>query len=76
MGFNRNMYGHIICVCCTNEGKVTKNVVQAYTHKRRSIAIISDNGTEFKNAVLNDACEQLDKEIIFKPVTSPRQHEN
>ena len=41
-----------------------ENVVQAYllgifAHKGSNIAIRSDNGTKFRNAVLIDACEQL-----------------
>ena len=44
--------------------KSAENVVQAYlsgilVHKGRSVAILSDNGTEFKNKVLNEACNQL-----------------
>ena len=42
----------------------TENVVQVYlsgifAHKGGSIAVLSDNGTEFKNTVLTDAFEQL-----------------
>ena len=38
--------------------KVTENVMEAYlssafAHKGGSIAILTDNGTEFKNTVLN-----------------------
>ena len=42
-----------------------ENVVQAYlsslllAHKGGSVAILSDNGTEFKNKVLNEVCDKL-----------------
>ena len=43
----------------------TENVVQAYlsgllAYQGRSVAILSNNGTEFKNKVLNEACDQLE----------------
>ena len=58
------MYAHVICICYTNEVKLSRNVVQTYlsgifTHNKGSIAIISDNGKELTNAVLTDTCEQL-----------------
>ena len=49
MGFNSNVYTHIICVYHTEE--------RICTHEGGSVAILSDNGTEFKNTVLDDACE-------------------
>ena len=47
-----------------------KNVVQAYlsgilAHKGRSIAILSDNGTEFKSKVLNEVCDQPGIKRLF-----------
>ena len=44
--------------------KSAENVIQAYlsgilSHKGLSVAILSDNGTEFKNKVLNEVCDQL-----------------
>ena len=44
--------------------KSAKNVIQAYlsgilAHKGGRVAIFSDNGTEFKNKVANEACDQL-----------------
>ena len=41
-----------------------ENAVQVYlsgilTHKGGNTVILNDKGTEFKNAVLTDACEQL-----------------
>ena len=43
--------------------KSAEYVVQAYlsnihTHKGGSVAILSDNGTEFKNKVLNEVCDK------------------
>ena len=74
-GFNSNMYAHVICICYTNETKVSRNIVQHYlsgvfAHKGDCIAIESDNGTEIKNTFLDDTCEQLrNKEIVFKLIT-------
>ena len=50
--------------------KSAQNVVQAYllgifAHKKGSIAILSDNGTEFKITVLNEACDQLGIKRLF-----------
>ena len=47
-----------------------ENVVHAYlsgifTHKVGSIVILSDNGTEFKNAVFTDAYEQCGMKILY-----------
>ena len=41
--------------------KAAENVAQTYlsgilVHKGRSVVILSDNGTEFKNKVLNEVC--------------------
>ena len=46
------------------------NVVQAYligilAHKCGSVAILSDNGTEFKNKVLNEVCDQSGAKRLF-----------
>ena len=43
--------------------KSAENVPQAYlsdilVHKGKSVAILSDNGMEFKNKVLNEVCNQ------------------
>ena len=48
---------------CMKE-KSVENVVQAYlsgilAHKGRSVAILSDNGIEFKTKALNEVCDQL-----------------
>ena len=61
-----------ICVVPMKE-KSAENVVQAYlsnipAHKCGSVAIFSDNGTEFKNKVLNDLCDQLG---IIRLFTNP-----
>ena len=44
--------------------KSAKHVVQVYlsrmsTHKGGSTVILSDDGAEFKNTILNDACDNL-----------------
>ena len=44
--------------------KSSANVIQAYmssilAHKCGSVGILNDNGTEFKNKVLNEVCDQL-----------------
>ena len=50
--------------------KSAENVVQAYllgilAHKGGSVAILSDNGTEFKNEVLNEVCNQIGFKKLF-----------
>ena len=47
-----------------------KNVVQTYpsgilAHKSGGVAILSDNGTEYKNKLLNQVCDQLGIKRIF-----------
>ena len=54
-----------------------KNVVQVYLSNilpyiDRSVAILSGNGTEFKNKVLNEACDQLDIERLFSNPFHPQ----
>ena len=55
------------------EEKSAENVVQAYlsgilAHKGRSVAILSDNCTDFKNKVLNEVCDQLGiKRLLSNP---------
>ena len=49
---------------------LAENVVQAYlsgilTHKGQSVTILSDNGTEFKNKMLNKVCHQLGIKRLF-----------
>ena len=61
MGLDSSMYAHVICVCHVNK-KSAENIVQAYlpgifAHKGGSVAILSDNGTEFKSTVVHDAFE-------------------
>ena len=59
--------------------KSVENVAQAYlsgilVHKGGSVAILSDNGTEFKNKAHNEACDQLGmQKVILKPVSSTRK---
>ena len=69
MGFKRNMLHTSYVFAIQMKEKTTDNV-QSYlsgifTHKGGSIAILSDNGTEFKNTVLNDACVQLGIKRLF-----------
>ena len=50
--------------------KSAENVMQAYlsgisVHKGGSIAILRDNGTEFKNTTLNEVCDQHGIKGIF-----------
>ena len=57
--------------------KSTENVVHAYlsskfAHKRGSIVILSDDGTELKNAVVTDACEHLDIKNLYSAVFRPQ----
>ena len=52
------------------EKKIAENVVQAYfsdtlAHKGGSLAILTDNGTEFKNKVLNEICDQWHTKSLF-----------
>ena len=50
--------------------KSAEKVVQAYlsdilAHKGGSVAILHDNGTEFRNKVLNEVCDQLGIKRLF-----------
>ena len=47
-----------------------ENIVQVYwsnnlTYKGSNVAILSDNGTEFKNRMLNEVCHQLSIKRLF-----------
>ena len=58
--------------------KSADNVGQAYlsgifTHIGGSIAILSVNGIELKNAILTDSCEQLGIRNCIQPIPSPRE---
>ena len=77
MGFDSNLSIPILHVCNSNEGKSAENVVQAYlsgilAHKGRSVANFSDNGTEFKNKVLNEVCDQLCIKWLFSKLFCPQ----
>ena len=59
--------------------KSAKNVIQAYssgilTDKGESVAILSDNGTEFKNKVHNEACDQLGLKRLFSDPFYPQSN--
>ena len=41
-------------------------------NKGRSVAILSDNGTEFKNKILNEICNQLGIEMLFSSLFHPQ----
>ena len=56
--------------------KSAKNVVQPYlskflTQKGGSVAILSDNGTELKNKMLNMVCDQLVMKRLFANLIHP-----
>ena len=60
--------------------KSVEKVVQAYlsgilTHKGGNVAILSDNGTEFKNKVLNEVCDQLGIKRLFANPFHPQGNE-
>ena len=53
-----------------------ENVVQAYlsgilAYKGESVAILTDNGTEFKNKVLNEECDHLGIKQLFSNLFHP-----
>ena len=57
--------------------KSAENVAQAYlsgilAHKGGSVAILSDNSTELKYKVLNEACNQLGIERLFSNPFHPQ----
>ena len=57
--------------------KSAKNVVQAYlsvilAHEGRGVAILGENGTEFKNKVLNEACDQLGIQRLLPNLFHPQ----
>ena len=61
---------HISYVLALPIKKRVENVVQTYlsgifAYKGGSTAILSDNGTEFKNIILNEECEQLGIKRLF-----------
>ena len=64
-------------VCSSYEGNPAENVVQAYlfvmlAHKGGSVAILSDNGTDFKNKVLNKVCDQLGIKMLLSSPFYPQ----
>ena len=68
MGFDNNLSAHIFTNLMMH--KSAENVVLAYlsdilAHKGSSVAILSDNNTEFKNKVLKEVCDQLGIKRIF-----------
>ena len=70
MGFDSNLSAQILHVCNSDEGISAENAVQVYlsgilAHKGGSVAILSDNGTEVKNKVLNKVCDQLGIKRLF-----------
>ena len=57
--------------------KSTERVIQAYlsgilANTIRSVAILSDVGTEFKNKVLNEVCHQLGIKRLFSNPNPPQ----
>ena len=71
MGPDSNLPTHNYVFVILMKERSTENVVQAYlscilAHKGRSVAILSNNGTAFKNKVMNEACNQLGiKKVIL-----------
>ena len=68
---------HIICVCVPMKEKAAQNAVQAYlsgilAHKEGSVAILSNNGTEFKYKGLNEECDQLGIKMLFSHPFHPK----
>ena len=58
------------------EERSAENVIQAYlsgilAHKSGSVAILSDNGAEFKNKVLYEECDQLGIKRLFSNSFTP-----
>ena len=66
------LHASYVFVILTRE-KSAENVIQAHlsdilAHKDGSVAILSDNGAEFKNKILNESCNQLGiKKLFFNP---------
>ena len=53
------------------------NLSGIFAHEGGSMAILSDDGTEFKKAVLIDSCEQLGiRSLYSNTFSSSKQHEN
>ena len=57
--------------------KSAENVIQAcfsgiLAKKGGSVAILPDNGTEFKNKVVNEACDQLRIKRLFSNPFHPK----
>ena len=57
--------------------KSAKNVGQDYlsgilANQGGSVAVLSDNGTEFKNKVLNEVCDQLSNKRLFSNLFHPQ----
>ena len=46
------------------------------THKGGSVSILSDNGTEFKNKMLNEVCDQLGIKQLFANLFHPQGNTN
>ena len=70
--------GHIMHVFAISmKERSAENHAQAYlsgifSHKGGSIAILCDNGTEFKITALNEACNQLSIKRIFPNPLHPQ----
>ena len=75
MGFDSNLFTHYVFAILMKE-KSAENVVQPYlsgilAHKGGSVTILS-GGTEFKNKVLNEACDQLGIKGLFSNLFHPQ----
>ena len=54
------------------ENNVQANLSGILVQKDRSVAILSNNGKEFKNKVLNEACNQLGVKRLFSNPFHPQ----
>ena len=66
--------------CIPLKTKSAEDVVQAYIHRvysqfGGSVKVQTDNGTEFKNKLINEVCEQLSmKHKIYSPPYRPHSN--
>ena len=81
MDVDSNLSTNILCVvfAVLMKEKSAENVVQAYlsgilAQKGGSVAILNDNGTEFKNNVLNKVYDQLGIRRLFSNPFHPQSN--
>ena len=59
--------------------KYAENLIQVYlagasAYKGGCVAILSDNGTRFKNKVLNEECDQLGIKKLYSNLSHPQHN--